>query len=106
MYVDKRLDGVLAVQTLSRLNRMYPGKETTFVLDFPNDADGILKALPAVLPHGEDGGGYRPELVHTLRQKLDDAGIYLWEEALEFAKGYFDPKGKQATIQLPSEEGA
>ena len=36
---------MLAVQTLSRLNRMYPGKETTFVLDFRNDAQDILKAF-------------------------------------------------------------
>ena len=39
MYVDKRLDGVQAVQTLSRLNRMIPGKDAPFVLDFVNDAE-------------------------------------------------------------------
>ena len=39
--------------------------------------------------------------MHTLRQKLDDAGIYLWEEVLQFSQGYFNPKGKQATIQTP-----
>ena len=101
MYVDKRLDGVLAVQTLSRLNRMYPGKETTFVLDFRNDADGILKAFLPFYRTAKMAAVTDPNLVHTLRQKLDDAGIYLWEEVLQFAKGYFDPKGKQATIQSP-----
>ena len=40
MYVDKRLAGIQAVQTLSRLNRAHPGKDTTYVLDFVNDADG------------------------------------------------------------------
>ncbi len=45
MYVDKRLDGVQAVQTLSRLNRKIPGKENPFVLDFVNEADDIYKAF-------------------------------------------------------------
>ena len=45
MYVDKRLDGVRAVQTLSRLNRMIPGKDAPFVLDFVNDAEDIFRAF-------------------------------------------------------------
>src|SRR5262245_64971812 len=45
MYVDKRLDGVQAVQTLSRLNRMIPGKDAPFVLDFVNDAGNIFRAF-------------------------------------------------------------
>lgn len=45
MYVDKRLDSVQAVQALSRLNRMLPGKETPFVLDFVNEAEDIYKAF-------------------------------------------------------------
>lgn len=101
MYVDKRLDGVLAVQTLSRLNRTYPGKETTFVLDFRNEAEGILKAFLPYYRTAKMSGVTDPNLIHTLRQKLDDAGIYLWEEVMDFARGFFDPKGKQATIQAP-----
>lgn len=101
MYVDKRLDGVLAVQTLSRLNRMYPGKKTTFVLDFRNEAAGILKAFLPYYRSAKMSGVTDPNLVHTLRQKLDDAGIYLWAEILDFSKGFFDPKGKQASIQSP-----
>jgi type I restriction enzyme, R subunit len=45
MFVDKKLEGVAAVQTLSRLNRIVPGKDDTFVLDFRNDADEIQKAF-------------------------------------------------------------
>ena len=101
MYVDKRLDNVLAVQTLSRLNRMYPGKETTFVLDFRNEAEDILNAFLPFYRTAKMSAVTDPNLVHTLRQKLDDAGIYLWEEVLAFAKGFFDPKGKQATIHPP-----
>jgi type I restriction enzyme R subunit len=41
MYVDKRLGGIQAVQTLSRLNRAHPGKDTTYILDFVNDAEEI-----------------------------------------------------------------
>ncbi len=49
MYVDKRLDGIQAVQTLSRLNRTCPGKEDTFVLDFVNEPEEIQDGLQAVL---------------------------------------------------------
>jgi type I restriction enzyme R subunit len=45
MYVDKRLGGIQAVQTLSRLNRAYPGKDTTYILDFVNEAEDILAAF-------------------------------------------------------------
>ena len=49
MYVDKRLDGVQAVQTLSRLNRVAPGKAPPFVLDFVNETGGHPRSLRAVL---------------------------------------------------------
>ncbi len=45
MFVDKKLSGVKAVQTLSRLNRTMKGKEDTFVLDFVNNAEDIQKAF-------------------------------------------------------------
>ncbi len=101
MYVDKRLDGVMAVQTLSRLNRMYPGKENTFVLDFRNKAEDILKAFLPFYRTAKLSGITDRNLVHVLRQKLDAVGIYLWAEVEVFAKAYFDPKGKQAAIQAP-----
>ena len=101
MYVDKRLDNVLAVQTLSRLNRMYPGKSKTFVLDFRNNPEDILKAFLPYYRTAKMSGITDPNLVHTLRQKLDAVGIYLWAEVEDFSKGYFDPKGKQASIQAP-----
>ena len=101
MYVDKRLDGVLAVQTLSRLNRTYAGKEKTFVLDFRNDAEDILEAFLPFYRTAKLSGITDKNLVHTLRQKLDAAQIYLWSEVETFARAYFDPKGKQAAIQAP-----
>ena len=51
MYVDKRLDGVQAVQTLSRLNRMTSGKEDPFVLDFVNEVEDIYKAFKPYYDH-------------------------------------------------------
>ena len=45
MYVDKRLNGLHAVQTLSRLNRTHPDKTETFILDFANEAEDIEKAF-------------------------------------------------------------
>ena len=101
MYVDKRLDGVLAVQTLSRLNRTYAGKETTFVLDFRNKADDILKAFLPFYRTAKMANITDRNLVYQLRQMLDTAGIYLWSEVETFARAYFDPKGKQAGIQAP-----
>ncbi|WIB43994.1 DEAD/DEAH box helicase family protein [Curtobacterium sp. MCLR17_058] len=76
MYVDKKLGGVQAVQTLSRLNRTHPGKNKTFVLDFVNDPQEVLDAfLPyyrkATLTTTTD-----PNLIYDLVAKLDSAGIY------------------------------
>ena len=61
MYVDKRLAGIQAVQTLSRLNRAHPGKDTTYVLDFVNDAEDVLEGVQDLLRHGGAGGRHRPE---------------------------------------------
>ncbi|WP_144408310.1 type I restriction endonuclease subunit R [Sulfuricella sp. T08] len=101
MYVDKRLDGVLAVQTLSRLNRTFPGKDKTFVLDFRNKPEDILNSFLPFYRTAKLSGITDRNLVHTLREKLDQAGVYLWSEVEVFAKAYFDPKGKQAAIQHP-----
>jgi type I restriction enzyme R subunit len=60
MYVDKRLDGVQCVQTLSRLNRTYPGK-TTYVLDFVNHADDVLGCVQGLLRGRLPHAGQRPQ---------------------------------------------
>ena len=75
MYVDKRLAGIQAVQTLSRLNRAYDGK-TTYVLDFVNDAEEILEAFRTYYTTAELTGVTDPHLVYDLRAKLDAAGYY------------------------------
>lgn len=104
MYVDKRLDGVTAVQTLSRLNRTYAkgGKDTTYVLDFVNEPQDILDAF---LPYYKDAsieGNTDPDLVHDIRAKLDAAGIYTDAEIDAFVAGYFGKNHGALTAPLTS----
>ncbi|WP_143965640.1 type I restriction endonuclease subunit R [Gordonia zhaorongruii] len=88
MYVDKALSGVLAVQTLSRLNRAHPAKHDTFVLDFANDAEEIQRAFEpyyrtTVLAEETDANK-----LHDLVNDLDALGIYTAEQVEEFVSRY------------------
>ena len=76
MYVDKRLAGIQAVQTLSRLNRAYPGKDTTYILDFTDSADEVLAAFKTYYSTATLAGITDPHLVYDLRAKLDGSGYY------------------------------
>lgn len=80
MYVDKRLGGIQAVQTLSRLNRAYSGeygqKDITYVLDFVNCEIEILSAFKAYYDTAELENVTDPNLVYNLRAKLDALGYY------------------------------
>lgn len=76
MYVDKRLAGIQAVQTLSRLNRAYPGKKTTFVLDFVNEPEDVLAAFKTYHTTAALAATTDPNLVFNLRAKLDASGHY------------------------------
>ncbi len=74
MYVDKKLNGISAVQTLSRLNRIHPDKEDTFVLDFVNDAEEIQEAFR---PYYEETTSVPtdPNILYNLQQRLMAANI-------------------------------
>ena len=76
MYVDRRLDGIQAVQTLSRLNRCYPGKDTTYVVDFVNEPDAILAAFKTYYATAELAEATDPNLILDLKTKLDAQGHY------------------------------
>ena len=79
MYVDKRLDGIKAVQTLSRLNRTHPGKEDTFVLDFANDVDDIREAFRPY--YAETAAAPTdPNVLYTLERRIKDAGVLADDE--------------------------
>ena len=95
MYVDKKLNGVDCVQTLSRLNRIYPGKDDPFVLDFVNDPDDILAAFRPYYRTAELESVSDPNLIYDLQQKLDDEHIYTTQEVNAFADAFFDPKQTQ-----------
>jgi type I restriction enzyme R subunit len=98
MYVDKMLGGIQAVQTLSRLNRAYPGKDTTYILDFVNEADEILKAFKTYYETAELEATTDPHLVYDLRAKLDATGNYDEFEVDRVAKVELDPTGTQAQL--------
>jgi type I restriction enzyme R subunit len=76
MYVDKRLGGIQAVQTLSRLNRCYPGKDQTYVVDFVNDPADILASFKPYYETAELSGVTDPYIVHELKAKLDGQALY------------------------------
>src|SRR5262249_8207285 len=96
MYVDKRLAGIQAVQTLSRLNRIHPLKEDTFVLDFVNDREEIREAFKTYYEGAEMGEEVDPALMYVIKSELDTSGIYLDEEVQRFASVYFKPKQRQS----------
>jgi hypothetical protein len=78
MYVDKRLAGIQAVQTLSRLNRTHPLKDDTFVLDF------VM------------GEKFDPDRLYEVKAELDGSSIYLQDEVDEFSRIFFAPKRRQS----------
>ena len=99
MYVDKKVGDVAAVQTFSRLNRTFPGKDEVFILDFVNDAESIRAAFEPFYQKTQLAGVSDPNVIHDLQTKLDQQGIYLDTEVEAFASAYFDPKGTQKSLQ-------
>ncbi|MBE0520727.1 MAG: type I restriction endonuclease subunit R [Candidatus Methanoperedenaceae archaeon] len=97
MYVDKRLSGIQAVQTLSRLNRTHPGKEDTFVLDFVNDAQEILDAFQPYYKQTNIGERAEPQQLYELQARLDAQQIYYKTEVEEFSKVFYKPAKNQTS---------
>jgi type I restriction enzyme R subunit len=96
MYVDKRLAGIQAVQTLSRLNRTHPLKEDTFVLDFVNDREEIRDAFKVYYEGAEMGEEVDPARMYVVKGELDASGVYLDEEVERFCAVYFKPRQRQS----------
>ena len=95
MYVDKRLAGIQAVQTLSRLNRTHPLKEDTFVLDFVNDREEIRQAFKVYYEGAVMGDEVDAARMYLVKGDLDASGVYLDEEVERFCDVYFKPKERQ-----------
>ena len=95
MYVDKRLDGVQAVQTLSRLNRIAPGKAPPFVLDFVNDPENIRDAFAPYYDRTELLETSDPYRLEELKHELDGMQVYFQSEVEAFAQVFYLPAAKQ-----------
>ncbi len=95
MYVDKRVAGVQAVQTFSRLNRPYPGKTAPFILDFVNDPEEIFRAFKPYY----DGTSLRepsdPSHLETLKHEMDEMRVYHESEVDAFAGIFYKPVARQ-----------
>ncbi len=89
MYVDKRLSGVLAVQTLSRLNRTTSGKEDTFVLDFINDVKTIEDAFQPYYEQTVVAETADPHQLYELQHRLEAAQIFWQTEVLAFCVAFY-----------------
>ncbi|MEJ6656702.1 MAG: type I restriction endonuclease subunit R, partial [Pseudomonas sp.] len=84
-------------QTLSRLNRIFLGKQA-FILDFFNDAQDILDAFLPYYTRAELTDVTDPQLIYDLQKKLDAEGIYYWSEVETFALAFFDPKAAASKL--------
>jgi type I restriction enzyme R subunit len=105
MYVDKRLAGIQAVQTLSRLNRAHPdySDKQTYILDFVNDPQEVLIAFKTYHETAELSGVTDPNLIYDLRAKLDGRGYYDENEVERVVKAELNPKGTQGELSAAIE---
>ncbi len=96
MYVVKRLAGVQAVQTLSRLNRVLPGKSRTFVLDFANEEDDIYKAFKPYYETTPVGANADPRRLSELQHRLLEPAIFTPDDVTEFAEVWYRAKRRHS----------
>lgn len=89
MYVDKKLSGVKAVQTLSRLNRMCAGKEDTFVLDFANETEEILNSFQPYYELTTVDSEVDPNHLYDLKNEIDKAQVIWDSEVTNFCNVLF-----------------
>jgi type I restriction enzyme R subunit len=98
MYVDQKLEGIRAVQTLSRINRTCPGKSETMVLDFVNSADDIQESFQPYYEKTILSEGTDPNQLYDIESRLENKHLYTKEDIQKFADIYFDPKARQDQI--------
>ena len=107
MIVDKKLKGVKAVQTLSRLNRTCPGKTDTFVLDFVNKAEDIQKAFQPFYQETYLEQEVNADLLYKVQKDLRGFAVYSDADIEAFAKEYFrrnpgkDAIGRMSSVLKP-----
>ena len=103
MYVDKKLAGLQAVQTLARLNRMYPNKDKTFVLDFQNSMDEVKEAFSPFFEVTELEERTDLNQVYDLETRISGSHYILKDEVERFAKQFY--KGELTTQDRLQLEG-
>jgi type I restriction enzyme R subunit len=97
MYIDRTLGGIQAIQTLSRLNRIYPGKTDTFVLDFVNEPEEIQQAFQPYYEKTIIGERVDYSKLYELQNKLKGFNVYFDQEIYEFCRFFFAGKQKPTT---------
>jgi len=91
MYVDKRLSGIQAVQTLSRLNRVHPGKENTFVLDFVNDEEEIYKSFKPYYERTPFADDVEPRKLYEIQHRITEYKLFDETDLASFFEIYSRP---------------
>jgi len=100
MFVDKKLSGVKAVQTLSRLNRTCVGKDDIFVLDFVNSDEDIRAAFSPYYEETTIEETTDANIVYEMKSKLDEYRVYWASKVESFAKAFFKPSKKQGNMDF------
>ncbi len=95
MYIDRKLQGIDAVQTLSRLNRTYPGKDHVFILDFVNKAEEIQEAFAPYYKNTELTDVTDPNLVYEIYEASVNYSIFTEQEIDDYAAAYYQKKNLQ-----------
>ena len=98
LFVDKRLAGIQAVQTLTRLNRTHPLKEDTFILDFVNAREEIRAAFKVYYEGAAMGDEVDPARMYAIKGEIDASGIYLDDEVERFCNVYFKATQRQSAM--------
>ncbi len=102
MYVDKKLSGVATVQTLSRLNRIYPGKTAPMVVDFRNTPASVQGDFQLYYSDAHIDGDVDPNALVTVGERLDTAGLYTLEEMDAVADNFLQDTGGEAIAKALS----
>ncbi|MGF1583056.1 MAG: hypothetical protein ACFCD0_27365 [Gemmataceae bacterium] len=92
MYVDKKLAGVNAVQTLSRLNRTHPSKDDTCILDFADNAERVREAFSRYYDQTSLEEGTDPNVLYTLESELKKYGFYFTSDLEAFAEQFYSKR--------------
>jgi type I restriction enzyme R subunit len=100
MYVDKKLSGVKAVQTLSRLNRIYPGKEDTFILDFVNEPDEIKEAFLPFYRVSKLDNDIDPNEIYSVQRSIMDKKVIDMSDVEKFADYFYMDKRETKHISI------